>query len=71
MALGVINGGLGLQLARESDGPVIAYSVVAGVVFFCYTGFKVCNFFRGGVHTAPRAPKEEPAPAPRAGDQFI
>jgi len=71
MALGVINGGIGLRLAQESDGPVIAYSVVAGVVFFCYTGFKVCNFFRGGVHTAPRPAKEEPAPAPRAGDEFI
>lgn len=36
MLLGVINGGLGLQLSQERNSLVIAYSVVAGVIFACY-----------------------------------
>jgi hypothetical protein len=50
MALGVVNGGLGLKLARESDGYIIAYGVVSGLVFLAYFGFKACSFFR-----APKA----------------
>ena len=35
--LGVINGGLGLQLAGDTSGAwVIAYSVVAGIMFITY-----------------------------------
>ncbi len=51
MALGVINGGLGLQLAGAGNGPVIAYGVVAGVVFVSYAAFKVRDVMlrrRGG-----------------------
>ncbi|KAH6665828.1 hypothetical protein B0J14DRAFT_492052, partial [Halenospora varia] len=36
IALAVINGGLGLKLARNSKGGEIAYGVVAGVVFLIY-----------------------------------
>jgi hypothetical protein len=36
MLLGVINGGLGLQLANANNSLVIAYSVVAGVMFLLY-----------------------------------
>ncbi len=36
MILGVVNGGLGLQLARGSQNTVIAYGVVAGVVGLVY-----------------------------------
>lgn len=39
MIVGVINGGLGLKLAgRTSDGWVIAYSIVAAVMFVAYVG---------------------------------
>lgn len=51
MALGVINGGLGLQLAREENGLVIAYGVVAGVVYLAYIGYKTGLFFRDGTST--------------------
>lgn len=36
MALGVINGGLGLQLTNAGDGLIIAYSIVAAVMFLAY-----------------------------------
>ncbi|KAH6619248.1 putative carbohydrate binding protein, partial [Chaetomium sp. MPI-SDFR-AT-0129] len=48
MALGVINGGLGLKLAKEENGPVIAYGVGAGVVYLAYIGYKTGVFFRDG-----------------------
>ncbi len=40
MVLGVVNGGLGLQLAAAGNNFVIAYSVVAGVIFLLYVGIK-------------------------------
>jgi len=36
MVLGIINGGLGLQLAAEVRSLVIAYSVIAAVIFVAY-----------------------------------
>ncbi|KAK4231201.1 hypothetical protein QBC38DRAFT_506922 [Podospora fimiseda] len=36
MMLGVVNGGLGLKLSEERSSLVIAYSVVAGIIFLCY-----------------------------------
>lgn len=33
---GIVNGGLGLQLAYQSKGFIIAYSVVAGVIALVY-----------------------------------
>jgi hypothetical protein len=59
MALGVINGGLGLKLAREDSGPMIAYGVIAGVAYAGYLGFKVCRFF----HHGTRALDKEGNPA--------
>ncbi|KAL2271258.1 hypothetical protein VTJ83DRAFT_629 [Remersonia thermophila] len=41
MFLGVVNGGLGLQLARESNGYIVAYSVVAAVVFVLYGAYTI------------------------------
>ncbi|KAI1430118.1 iron reductase domain protein [Xylaria sp. FL1777] len=38
MVLGIVNGGLGLELASASHSLVIAYSVVAAVVFSAYIG---------------------------------
>ena len=36
--LGAINGGFGLQLANNSTPGLIAYSVIAGLVFLAYIG---------------------------------
>ncbi len=72
MVLGVVNGGLGLQLAQESNGPIIAYSVVAAVVFLAYAGYKSLAFLRSGKGTAAGANKEVNARVPRvAADEYI
>ncbi|KAL2168287.1 hypothetical protein VTG60DRAFT_206 [Thermothelomyces hinnuleus] len=63
MVLGVINGGLGLKLTGEEDGPVIAYSVISGVVFLGYLGYKLCRFFRRGMSDAHKKAGEAPAVA--------
>lgn len=45
MAFGIINGGLGLQLASADDGFKIAYGVIAAVMFVIYLAvklFRVC-----------------------------
>lgn len=36
MLLGVVNGGLGLQLAHAGNSLIVAYSVVTGVMFLLY-----------------------------------
>lgn len=41
MLLGVINGGLGLQLSSSSNTFIITYSVVAAVMFLFYVFIKV------------------------------
>lgn len=41
MVLGVVNGGLGLQLALADTSLIIAYSVVAAVMFLLYAIGKV------------------------------
>ncbi|KAI3331947.1 iron reductase domain protein [Xylariaceae sp. AK1471] len=38
MILGIVNGGLGLRLAEASHALVIAYSVIAAVIFVAYIG---------------------------------
>lgn len=68
MALGVVNGGLGLQLAGAGNGPVIAYGVVAGVVFVAYAAFKVRDgLARGG--KGGRVEVKDEAGTPPAGSQ--
>lgn len=57
MVLGVINGGLGLQLASASHHLIIAYSVVAGVIFAGYIAFAAWGAFREKIDGRPR--KEE------------
>lgn len=64
IVLGVINGGLGLQLARESDGYIIAYGTVSGVVFFCYIGFKLCMFFRNPAPVVEALSPKDSSPKP-------
>jgi hypothetical protein len=36
MIIGIINGGIGLQLAEASTGLIVAYAVVGVVVFLSY-----------------------------------
>jgi hypothetical protein len=50
MLLGVINGGLGLQLADERNSLIIAYSVVAGVMFLLYVITKVLTSTKQGAN---------------------
>lgn len=58
MLLGIVNGGLGLQLAANSRGGEIAYGVVGGILGACvllvaaWTEYK--RWFR------PRAPSQPP-----------
>jgi hypothetical protein len=46
LILGVINGGLGLQLAGASNSLVIAYSVIAAVMYVVYAVVKSLVSFR-------------------------
>jgi hypothetical protein len=55
MLLGVINGGLGLRLASESNNLVIAYAVVAAIIGVVYIAVKLLTAFRKPRNDAPRA----------------
>lgn len=46
MVLGVINGGLGMQLSHSANSYVVAYSVVAVVMYVLYAGVKTVSFIR-------------------------
>lgn len=46
MLIGVINGGLGLQLAVAPDNLIIAYGVIAGIIFLVYTATKIFTYMR-------------------------
>lgn len=46
MLLGVINGGLGLALAHAPQPLVVAYSVVAAIIFVLYVVVKLVNKLR-------------------------
>ncbi|KAM0424715.1 hypothetical protein ACHAPT_010025 [Fusarium lateritium] len=56
MILGIINGGLGLQLASSSNGYIIAYSVIAGIAALVYTG----SIFVGGMRKTARVKQMSP-----------
>ncbi|KAI8719067.1 DOMON domain-containing protein [Fusarium sp. LHS14.1] len=56
MILGIINGGLGLQLASSSKGYIIAYSVIAGIAALLYTG----SIFVGGMRRTARTKSISP-----------
>lgn len=56
MILGIINGGLGLQLASSSKGYIIAYSVIAGIAALLYTG----SIFVGGMRRTARVKSISP-----------
>ena len=44
--LGIVNGGTGLRLSMASDSLIIAYSVVAAIMFFLYAISKVLASIR-------------------------
>lgn len=46
LLLGVINGGLGLQLTRSRGRFVVAYSVIAAIMYVLYAGVKVFTWRR-------------------------
>ncbi|EGX46858.1 hypothetical protein AOL_s00097g284 [Orbilia oligospora ATCC 24927] len=48
LILGIVNGGLGLQLADNTTGGTIAYSVVAGVMGLAWLAASVLYYVRGG-----------------------
>ena len=59
MILGIINGGLGLKLAGGDGVFVIAYSVVAGVMFVAYLAV---SFWKGlGWLCRVKRPREDEA----------
>jgi hypothetical protein len=43
ITLGMINGGLGLQLSGEGSGKIAAYSVVAGLIWVVYVVYAVID----------------------------
>lgn len=51
MLMGVVNGGLGLQLADESMSLVVAYAIVAAVVFVIYAVAKGFTSFKKRRHS--------------------
>lgn len=54
MVLGVINGGLGLRLADAKDSLIIAYSVVAAIIFLLYAILKTLVSIRRKQAANPR-----------------
>lgn len=46
LLLGVINGGLGLQLTRSRGRFVVAYSVISAIMYVLYAGVKVFTWRR-------------------------
>ncbi len=69
--LGVINGGLGLQLATASTSLIIAYSVVAGAILIFYVVAKVLGHVRSSRNGRAQQNKEVPSPRspPRSAHQ--
>lgn len=71
ITLGIINGGLGLRLARitgmgaPSDGQMVAYGVVGGVMWLAYVGAAVYGEVRRGRQSSWASP---PASKERDGD---
>lgn len=46
MPLGVINGGLGLQLGHKTGGLAVAYSIIAVVIYLAYLAIKLLTLSR-------------------------
>ena len=68
LALGVINGGVGLQMAQERNSLVIAYSIVAAICFlgwFIVKGVKTFSAKKDGQHKQLNSPRQEQYEMPR------
>ncbi len=65
MAIGVINGGIGLQISNASNDVIAVYAVIAAVIFVCYALVKGVTSF--GRRRAPveRVTKESGHNSPR------
>ncbi|KAJ8122013.1 hypothetical protein O1611_g9950 [Lasiodiplodia mahajangana] len=61
IVLGIINGGLGLQLAGASQSFVIAYSVVAAVIFTVYVGVAIFGEIKRARSTGSRNERKRSA----------
>jgi fumarate reductase subunit D len=69
MILGVINGGLGLQLANASMSLIIAYSVVAVIMSFFYASGPLIKYYRSKMtEKSERSPISSPRPIYTPGD---
>jgi len=68
LVLGVVNGGLGLKLSKERNSLIIAYSVIAGVVFLLYFAAKLWATMRKSrstpkhVNSSPQSRSSQEAP---------
>jgi hypothetical protein len=63
VALGIINGGLGLQLAGNSRGIYVAYGIVAGIIWTTWMGLAALTWWRA--YENERARREQANFKPR------
>ncbi|KAI1864250.1 hypothetical protein JX265_008621 [Neoarthrinium moseri] len=69
VTLGIINGGLGLQLAGADKSVIIAYSVVAGVMWLLWAASAVFGEFRRRSRDE-KVPNQGPSPPYTAGPSY-
>jgi len=68
LLLGVINGGVGLQMVGEKKSFIIAYAVVAVILFAAWIAVKAFRFFgpnKEDKHEQLNSPSVEPIELPR------
>lgn len=69
MLLGLINGGLGLELAGVSNPIIVAYAIVSAFVFVVYAIVKVFLMYKARRAANNSAPKEVASPPSYEGQQ--
>jgi predicted lipid-binding transport protein (Tim44 family) len=65
LALGVINGGVGLQMVGEKQSIIVAYSVISAIIFTAWIAVKAMRFFgtsKEGQHKQLNSPQVGPQP---------
>jgi len=60
LVLGVVNGGLGLRMSMERDSIIIAYGVIAAIVFLVWFAVKGWSVYRRGSKGQPREVPRRP-----------
>lgn len=68
MIMGLINGGLGLQLARVSNSIIVAYAIISAIVFVAYVIVKVFLMYKAR-KALENQPKEAASPPAYDGQQ--